>query len=80
MAVQLGPGTSNGWFSFGEQLHARLEDGVWWTDCPACGWTAAADSWEELFRLTSEFHDSPESKHRAWVIYSSSISPLTTTY
>jgi len=34
-----------------------------WAECaePECaGWTAAADSWDELFRLVSEWH---EGKH-----------------
>ena len=72
ISYQLGPLTTNGWFSLGEQLLATHEpDGTWWTHCEACNWSAAADSWEELFRLTSEFHNSPDAKHRAWVIYSS---------
>ena len=56
---------------FGGYRATHEPDGTWWTHCEACNWSAAADSWEELFRLTSEFHNSPDAKHRAWVIYSS---------
>lgn len=70
MTVQFGNWTSNDWFSLGEQFRAvREPDGSWWTHCDACNWSAAAGSWDELFRLTSEFHRSPDAKHRAWMLY-----------
>lgn len=45
------------------------EDGVVWCSCPDCpGWSAAAASWDELFRLVSEWHNLPEAPHRGWTM------------
>jgi hypothetical protein len=62
--------TGTDWFSLGVQLRARREpDGTRWTHCDECRWSAVAGSWDELFRLTSEFHRSPEAKHQGWVLW-----------
>jgi len=61
--------TSTNFFSNGAQLDVHLEDGHWWATCPGCpGFSAAADSWDELFRLVAEFHASADAKHRDWLM------------
>lgn len=56
-------------------LPVHVEDGVWWTTCPKCpGWSAAADSWDELFQIVSEWHRGGAS-HRDWLM----ISPVVAT-
>jgi hypothetical protein len=38
-------------------LDVHVEDGRYWVTCPECpGWTGAADSWDDLFRLVAEWH------------------------
>jgi hypothetical protein len=63
-------------FSVGPALEVHHEDGVWWTTCPACpGWSAAADSWGDLYRLVSEWHASEDASHRGWVMLSYESTP-----
>jgi hypothetical protein len=55
------------YFTTGAPIQVHVEDGHWWALCPACpGWSAAADSWDELYRLVSEAHNLSDSPHRAW--------------
>lgn len=62
------------YFTAGPQLEVRREDlpdghKTWWATCPGCpGWTAAADSWEDLFTLVSEAHQLPDVPHRDWTM------------
>ena len=67
MSLQLGPGTSAAFT--GPTIPVHEEDGRFWAECPVCpGWSAAADTWEDLFRLVDEFHDSAEANHRGWLM------------
>lgn len=48
-------------------LSVHREDGRLWAECPECpGWTAAADSFTDLFRLVSEWH---ADKGHGWSLF-----------
>jgi hypothetical protein len=79
--AQLGPGTySSNFFAVGPSLDVHREDDRWWTTCPACpGWSAAADSWADLYRLVSEWHASEEAPHRGWLMVAATETSTTWT-
>lgn len=42
---------------FDVQIAVHRDGEHLWAECPACaGWTAAADSWDDLFALIVEWH------------------------
>lgn len=63
------------YFNSGPSLPVRVENGVWWTTCPGCpNWSCAADSWDDLFRLVSEWH-ATHATHRAWHMVTPVLAP-----
>lgn len=49
-------------------LPVVTEDGHLWTSCPGCpGWTAAADSWAELYDLAVTWH---RTRPHSWLMTS----------
>ena len=62
---------SANYLTTGPVIEVHHEGETWWAACPECpGFSAAADSWDDLYRLVAEFHRSAEATHIAWFMVS----------